>query len=62
MAQTRNIKGKEHQLVVLYITERDAHGRAKKATIMYDEETVDVQEGMEFATAFIPIVNLRKKN
>lgn len=49
------IKGEQYALVVLRITEWDAHGRPSKATIGYDDTTFRLDDGTpnEFLTAFV---------
>lgn len=54
MARNRTIQGKDHELVVLKITSSDEQGRPKTATIIRDDETVDLVNGDEFVTCYIP--------
>lgn len=62
MSQRRTIRGKDHDLVVLYVTKRDPNGLPREARFLYDDETHQVKEGDEFVTAYIPTANLRKRS
>lgn len=55
MSRTRNIKGKDYQLVVLHVLERDAEGRPSKVTVGYDDTTFKVAGGEQFLTAYVSV-------
>lgn len=50
----RTIRGVPHALVVLKVTGRDANGRPSEASVVYDEQTVQVADGDEFITCYVP--------
>jgi hypothetical protein len=54
MRTRRTIQGKDHDLVLFRVDEKDEHGRPKRVTVLYDEQTVQIEQGMEFVTAFVP--------
>lgn len=56
------INGKKHDLIVLKITQKDAHGRPSKATIGYDDTVFKVDDGDEFVTAWVPSNTTAKVN
>lgn len=49
----------KHKLVVLKIDEKDENGVPRKMSVILDHETVDIDAGMEFMTAYIQAQMLR---
>lgn len=52
-APRARINGEWHECIVLKITGRDDQGRPASADIVYPEQSVSVQDGTEFVTAFV---------
>lgn len=52
--RSANINGEEYVPVVLHVTSRDQHGRPRECRTLYDEESIEVVEGMEFIVVFAP--------
>ena len=59
--ETRTVRGIEHTLVVLHITGRDRFGRPRTAEFIYDDESMNIEEGEEFVTAFVQTKCIAKK-
>lgn len=51
--QTREIRGKLYELVVLKVLERDAQGRPSKFECGYDDSVFKIDGGEDFITAYI---------
>lgn len=45
----------EHKLTVFIIEEKDADGIPTRLRMLRDDESVDVQEGMEFMTGYVQV-------
>ena len=60
MAQTRTIKNELHQIVVLKVTGRYEDGRLKDCMMIHEDQSVEVHDGVEFVTAWIPVKVLKK--
>lgn len=58
----RTIRDEPHRLVVLYVTGSDAQGRPTEARIVYDDATVQIVNGAEFVTCWIPEKTLHKRD
>jgi len=59
--ETRTIRGTEHTLVVLHIIGRDRFGRPRTAEFLYDDESMKIEGGEEFVTAYVQSVCVAKK-
>lgn len=46
--------GKWFRCVVLHVTKSDTKGRPTEGQIIYEEQSVQLQQGDEFVTCFIP--------
>ncbi len=57
-----SVGGEIHEVVLLRIFDRDAHGRPKQCMILYDEESVELKGGEEFLTVFMAVGMKKKGN
>jgi hypothetical protein len=57
----RTIAGREHQLILLKITNRDEKNRPSEAIIGHDDTTFNIQGGEEFVTAWVPTETMKPR-
>jgi hypothetical protein len=57
-----NVNGKPHSAVVLIVTKADENGRPRECRLLYPEESVDMRDGLEFVTCFVPTAAIDKGN